>query len=79
MSICFTLLRSGETRNQFKEFKSPIKRKSKCTNCSSRENDKRRIKFMRDDLEEEKKNINKKKKMDNKRKKQNMITLVIIK
>ena len=33
--------------------KSPVKRKSKFTNCSFREND-RRKKFMRDNLEEEK-------------------------
>ena len=46
--------------------RSPLKRKSKVTNHSFRENDKRRKKFMRDNLEEEKKNS---RKMDNKRKK----------
>ena len=30
--------------------KSPVKRKSKFTDCSSRENDKKRKKFMRDNL-----------------------------
>ena len=33
--------------------KSPVKRKSKFTNCSFRENDRRKM-FMRDNLEEEK-------------------------
>ena len=46
--------------------RSPLKGKSKFTNHSFRENDKRRKKFMRDNLEEEKKNS---RKMDNKRKK----------
>ena len=56
--------------------RSSMKRKSKFTNWSFRENDKRRKKFMRDNLEEEKKEYSRK--MDNKRKKQNMITLMII-
>ena len=56
--------------------RSSMKRKSKFTNCSFRENDKRRKKFMRDNLEEEKKEYSRK--MNNKRKKQNMITLMII-
>ena len=46
--------------------RSPLKRKSKFTNHSFRENDKRMKKFMHDNIEEEKKNS---RKMDNKRKK----------
>ena len=49
--------------------KSPMKRKSKFTNCSFRENDKRRKKFIRGDLKEEKKEYSRE--MDNKRKKAN--------
>ena len=35
--------------------KSPVKRKSQLTNCSSRENDKKRKKFMRDNFGEDEK------------------------
>ena len=45
--------------------KSPVKRKSQLTNCSSRENDKKRKKFMRDNFEDEKEQL---KKDDKKRK-----------
>ena len=47
--------------------KSPVKRKSKFTDSSFRENGKRRQKFMRDNLEEEQKEYSRK--VDNKRKK----------
>ena len=47
--------------------KSPVKRKSKFTNRSSRVNDKRRKKFMRDNFDEAEKE--KLKKVDEKRKK----------
>ena len=46
-----------------------MKRKSKFTNCSFRENDKRRKKFIRGNLKEEKKEYSRE--MDNKRKKAN--------
>ena len=49
------------------KIKSPVKRKSKFKNCSFRENDKRRKRFMRDNLKEENKEYSRK--VDNKRKK----------
>ena len=46
--------------------KSPVKRKSEFTNRSSKENDKKRSKFMRDDFgEDEKEQLKKKKKEQN--------------
>ena len=46
--------------------KSPVKRKSELTNRSSKENDKKRSKFMRDDFgEDEKEQLKKKKKEQN--------------
>ena len=49
------------------KIKSPVKRNSKFANRSFRENDKRRKRFMCDNLEEENKEYSRK--MDNKRKK----------
>ena len=37
--------------------KSPVKRKLKFTNCSTKENDKKRNKLMHDNINDEKKNI----------------------
>ena len=39
------------------QVKSPVKRKSKFTNCSSKENDKKRNKLTHDNINDEKKNI----------------------
>ena len=51
--------------------KSPVKRKSKFTNRSSRENDKKRKKFMRDNFgEDEKEQL---KKDDKKKRKREML------
>ena len=57
--------------------RSPIKRKSKLTNRSFRENYKRMKKFMRDNIRKKKKNIQEK--WITIEKKQNMIILMIIK
>ena len=57
--------------------RSPIKRKSKLTNHSFRENYKRMKKFMRDNIRKKKKNIQEK--WITIEKKQNMIILMIIK
>ena len=57
--------------------RSPMKRKSKLTNRSFRENYKRRKKFMRDNLRKKKKNIQEK--WITIERKQNVITLMIIK
>ena len=71
--------------------KSPVKRKSEFTNRSSKENDKKRSKFMHDDFGEDEKQLKKKddkkerkkknikKKRIAKEKKQNVITVMIIK
>ena len=57
--------------------RSPMKRKSKLTNRSFRENYKRRRKFMRDNLRKKKKNIQEK--WITIERKQSVITLMIIK
>ena len=57
--------------------KSPVKRKSKFTNRSSKENDRKRKKLMRNNINDEKRTLKKRK--ITKEKKQSLTTLMIMK